>query len=418
MPTLDLGYALGLPPEKAIDFLTSKGMRFSWDWHDTWKEAHAKSFTVAKAVEMEVLKTIRAEVEAAIKSGATREEFMHKLSPQLKQMGWWGRVEMENGVKATLGSSWRLKNIYQTNLQTSFMAGRWKGMQDNADARPYWKYVAVMDSRTRPAHRAMHGKVFRYDDPFWSKFTPPNGWRCRCRMRALSVEDVKSTGVHVESSGDRIGVEDQVVGKNSKTGEPIVRPVSFYRISNPSGRGELKFKPDPGWDYNPGQAAWQPDLDRYGYRVASQYLEGAVTGPDFTRFFNRDVGGEFPVAVLDDRAMKALNSKTQVVKLSAETLEKQFKSHPELTIGEYQKLPRLTQGDTIQQGDHHLVFFKVEDRLYKGVVKSTRDNQELYMVTFYRTDEGEMRRDAKQSKGFGNQAGMWRGPPGTPHDAP
>ncbi|MBF0164839.1 MAG: minor capsid protein [Magnetococcales bacterium] len=371
--------------------MTGKGLRFSWDWHDTWKEAHAKAFTVAKAMSAEVLMAIRGEVEAAIQGGATQQEFERRLAPRLKELGWWGRVEQENGKTVTLGSPWRLKVIHQTNLQTSYMAGRWKAMTENAEARPYWQYVAVMDSRTRLAHRALHGKVFRCDDPFWKKFHPPNGWGCRCRVRALAPDQVRD--LSVESSEGRIGSEERVIGRNRETGAPIRRPVSFYRLPN-----GLKFAPDPGWDYNPGEAAWQPDLDRFDAETARQYLEGAITGPAFSRFFRGEVGGKFPVAVLGEPEKRALGSKSQVVTLSLDTMEKQLSHHPELRLEEYQKLPRITDGEVIQQDEHRLIFFRVEDRLYKAVVKVTRDGQELYLVSFYRTDEAEMQRDSRRGK--------------------
>ncbi|MBF0273467.1 MAG: minor capsid protein [Magnetococcales bacterium] len=391
MAQLDLGYALNLPPERAVEYMVSKGMRLSWNWHDTWKEAHAKAFTVARVVNMEVLKAIRAEVEEAIKGGTTQAEFMRKLAPRLKEMGWWGRSEQDDGKSVGLGNPWRLKVIYQTNLQTAYMAGRWKELQDNADARPYWRYVAVMDSRTRPAHRVLHGKVFRHDDPFWTKFFPPNGWGCRCRVRALAPDQL--AGAPVESSAGRIDHEERRIGTNPETGETIRRPVHGYRL--PSGQ---RFTPDPGWDYNPGQAAWQPDLNRYPSEVARQYLEGSISGPDFTRFFKGEVKGDFPVTVLDDRARKVLGTDGQVVKLSSDTLDKQSRSHPDLTPEEYRTLPRITEGEVVQQDDQRLVFFKSEGRLYKAVIKATRDRRELYVTSFQRADEGEKRRETKRGQ--------------------
>ena len=44
------------------------------------------------------------------------------------------------------------------------MEGRWRGLMDNVENRPWIEYVAILDSRTRPGHRALNGKVFRYDD--------------------------------------------------------------------------------------------------------------------------------------------------------------------------------------------------------------------------------------------------------------
>ncbi|WP_237172073.1 phage head morphogenesis protein [Pandoraea norimbergensis] len=74
-----------------------------------------------------------------------------------------------------LGSPWRLQTIFvQTCKRRTCRAI--PAPAENVDDRPYWKYVAILDSRTRPSHRALNGKVFRYDDSFWSSFYPPNGW--------------------------------------------------------------------------------------------------------------------------------------------------------------------------------------------------------------------------------------------------
>jgi SPP1 gp7 family putative phage head morphogenesis protein len=142
-----------------------------------------------------------------------------------------------------LGSPHRLKTIYQTNLQTAYMAGRYKEFMDNVDNRPYWQYVAVMDSRTRPAHAALNGKVFRYDDPFWDTHYPPIGFRCRCRVRALTGKQAKEKGI--SKGEDHITWEDRLVSK--KTGE--LQRVAVYH--DPL-TGE-KIATDVGWSYNPGK---------------------------------------------------------------------------------------------------------------------------------------------------------------------
>jgi uncharacterized protein with gpF-like domain len=60
-------------------------------------------------------------------------------------------------------------------------------------------YDAVNDSRTRPTHLALDEKVFPADHPFWDKWYPPNGYRCRCSVIPLSESQVKSAGLKIET---------------------------------------------------------------------------------------------------------------------------------------------------------------------------------------------------------------------------
>ncbi|OGI31332.1 MAG: phage head morphogenesis protein [Candidatus Melainabacteria bacterium RIFOXYA12_FULL_32_12] len=243
----DLKYLIYLPPERAIKFLKDKGFEFSWDWYDVWQDAHKKSFTVAKVMREDILTDIREMVEKAMADGLTYQQFKKELEPKLKNKGWWGKILVgdETGAQVVqLGSPWRLKTIYRTNIQTSYMAGRYKTQIENTDNRPYWQYVAIMDRRTRPSHAQLNGRIFRYDDPFWDSFYPPNGWGCRCRVRALSSENLQDRDLGVDSSDGYLSEEMRLVSK--RTGE--LKPVAVY--TDPlTGH---KISPDIGWSYNPG----------------------------------------------------------------------------------------------------------------------------------------------------------------------
>ena len=260
---IDLAYCMKLPPKEAVAYLTSKGYTISWDWEEVWQDAHAKAFTVAKATRLDILQDIRDAVEKALKEGKTLAWFEKELTPVLKAKGWWGRqenVDKETGeiTSVQLGSPWRLQTIYRTNLQTAYMAGRYAEQLANVEDRPYWQYVAILDGRTRPSHRVLNGKVFRYDDPFWQSFYPPNGWGCRCRVTALSEGNLRRNGLQVTNSEGQLGSTMKLV--SPKTGE--LREVATYRTVDPITRRSLVVVPDVGWSYNPG-AAWRPDTSRY-----------------------------------------------------------------------------------------------------------------------------------------------------------
>jgi len=376
---IDLAYAIGLPPEKAIEYFKSKGYQFSWNWYDIWQEAHAKAFTVAKAMRMDILQDIREMVQKALDEGITFQQFKKELEPRLKAKGWWGYkfVSYPDGrvEKILEGSPWRLKTIYRTNLQTAYMAGRYKAFMENVDNRPYWQYVAVLDSRTRPAHKALHGKIFRYDDPFWDTHYPPLGFNCRCRVRTLSQSDVDKKDMPVDSAVGKIKWEDQLVSK--KTGE--LQPVAVYHDPVTG----MKIPTDVGWSYNPGKAAWFPDLDKYPYDVAKQWVQGGLTGPDFKAFYDGKIKGNFPVAVLDEEYKKAIKSKSQVVYLSDETLEKNLTKHPEIDFKVYIKIPEIISRAQliVQDKENTFVFLKIGKQIYYGAIKTTGTGKTNFLLS-------------------------------------
>ena len=249
---LDIGYAIQLPPRRAIQYFRQKGHAINWNWWETWQAAHAKSFTVAKAMRQDILETIRAEQGKAIAEGLTARQFAERLEPRLKNLGWWGRQTVldpkGNLQEIQLGSPHRLRTIYDTNMRTSRAVAHYQVQQATVADRPYWMYDAMDDLHTRPQHAAMDNLVFAHDDPIWRTHYPPNGFKCRCRVRALSREEVDAKGLSVSSSDGLLHQIKQQVGVDKSTGEIIHRPATEYR------QGDIIMAPDPGWNYNPGAA--------------------------------------------------------------------------------------------------------------------------------------------------------------------
>jgi len=283
----ELSAAFGMPPSRAVEYFRSKGYRITFDYRAMEGEAHAKAFTIAKATD-EVLQIVRGELDQAFSAGVTEREFIKRLEPRLVKAGWWGRQNVigpdGNEQSVMLGSHRRLRTIYRTNLQTAYMAGRYLEFKANARARPYWMYVAIMDNRVRPSHEAMNGLVMRHDDPFWDDFFPPNGWGCRCRVRALSEANVRARGLTV-IEGARYVKRQRVTDIHSG----LVSEVGTFR---PPWM-DRSVAPDPGWSYNPGKAwsLWDqagrlPDAIGEATAAASRVLR-AVPGQRTWRDYGR-----------------------------------------------------------------------------------------------------------------------------------
>ncbi len=262
---VDIGHAIKLPPRQAIRYFQSKGYTTSWNWWETWQDAHAQAFTVAKAARCDVLSSIRSGMARAIAQGQTERDFIKNLEPELKRLGWWGKqvvVDADGGAEMVqLGSPHRLKTIYRTNMTTAQAHGRYRRHLDNADSRPYWQYDAVMDAHTRPSHAAMDGRVFRFDDPIWNTHYPPNDWNCRCHVLALTENEVKDRGLVISSSADALSDVRLEAGTDKRTGEVITVDGTSYTFTGKDRKQHI-LTPGAGWNYNPGKAKTLFDLER------------------------------------------------------------------------------------------------------------------------------------------------------------
>ena len=89
---------LNVRPEEAIRHFRSKGFHVGFDWRDTEASEHLTSFTVAKAMRLDILQDIRTAVDRALAEGRTFEKFQAELEPLLRRRGWWGRQALTDPV--------------------------------------------------------------------------------------------------------------------------------------------------------------------------------------------------------------------------------------------------------------------------------------------------------------------------------
>lgn len=385
-----------LKPEDAIRalFARSENLTPSFRWQDIYAEEHATAGTVARSAGFDILGDIFKGLLTALSEGRTGRDFARELTPLLQAKGWWGRQLVEDPasgelVLSQLGSLRRLQLIFDVNMRVSYAAGHWSHFERGKAGRPWLRYVAILDERTRPEHRARHNLCLRVDDPYWDIWAPPCGWNCRCTLQSLSDRDVERMG---DVLFFKPPANDNVPWTNKVTGEIRMIPRGI----------------DPGWDHNPGKlgaraaanralaekAAGAP-LQMVSALISERISSGALAD------FVRDPRGAMPVMPISPEIARAVGAQVSVALLSDETMLKQKRHHPELTVDDYLLLPEIALDPTvvIQDGDTSVVIVKVgQDRWRHVALKATRTGKAAF-VTSYRYTSADVFERTLRKKG-------------------
>jgi hypothetical protein len=295
------------PPPEASRFLRNKGLIPSFSWQDVEPEEHAVAFTVAKAMQIDVLETIREEVQRALDDGLPLAEFRRTLRPRLEKHGWWGvkaMVDPETGEakEVRLGTPRRLRTIYNANIRSARAAGQWERIERAARAFPYLEYRLGPSERHRPHHAIKEGLIIPVDDPFWDEWMPPNGWGCKCWVRQVSKAEAERRGI------DRAPLLPKRRVLNKRTGEMREVPVGI----------------DPGWERNPGklrlqaiEAVLAEKIEALPEAAARAAVLDIATSWRAERVLLGRAPGAVPVAVLPGAVAAAIESGTTVVQMTS-----------------------------------------------------------------------------------------------------
>lgn len=221
-----------LPFKQQIAFFRAKVNVPTERWTDLWEAEHDHAFMVAGANRIDLLADLRAAVDKAIADGTGLEAFRRDFDAIVAKYGW-----AYNG-----GRNWRTRVIFETNMRTSYAAGRYAQLQALKAVRPFWRY-RHSDSvqHPRPEHLAWDGLVLHADDPWWDTHFPPNGWGCQCTVEALNARDLARLGKTGPDAAPASGMRQVIVGKTG--------PAPFT-VDVPDGV-------DPGFGYAPGKSAYK-----------------------------------------------------------------------------------------------------------------------------------------------------------------
>lgn len=192
-----------------LEFLRRKLDIPTEKWDDLWQEQHDRAFVAAKAMQADLLADLHGAVSRAIEEGQSIEDFRAGFDDLVTKHGWLADKSGEY-------RAWRARLIYETNLRTSYAAGRYAYLRANTDAMPYWRWNHSDASiHPRPHHVALDGLILPASDPFWSRSYPPCGFSCKCTVDGVNAAAIKAQHWEV-------------------------------------GVAPADFEPDPGWAYAPG----------------------------------------------------------------------------------------------------------------------------------------------------------------------
>jgi hypothetical protein len=369
-------------PKDALDWFRDKGYKVGFDHRDVWQEEHAAAFTVAKAMRLDILEGIRAAMDKALAEGQSFGQFRRELQPLLERMGWWGRQELFDPLEGAerevqLGSPRRLKTIYNTNLRTARAAGQWQRIQRAKATHPYLLYQLGPSREHRVEHMSWAGRLLPVDHPWWQTHFPPNGWGCKCHVRAVSkreAERLRAQGAVSEVAPDE-GEQEYV---NQRTGEVLQVPKGI----------------EPGWAYNPGSAgrlepvllSLQQKLDRSDPGLARITVRrmGEVLSD-----WQRSPRGVFPLGWLASSAPAIGDLKSQVVVLGATS------QRADLSQDDWAQVqPALDEGVLLEDGKGRVTIVRLLLGGGAVVIKARSVAGVLHMTELRRLSATAAARDA------------------------
>ena len=265
----------------------------------------------------------------------------------------------------------------------------------------------------------MDGLVFRHDDPFWDSHYPPNGFNCRCRVRALDQAEMDEEGLKLTDSRDHLKPVQQEVGMDKRTGEVVKEKAVKFTLGNKS------MTPDPGWNYNPGRAGLSQlqaiDISKMQKvlnagnsgpanigSAVKQSINQGLASPHFRRFINntKAADGElWPVAAVLPQRLKDLGLPEQgsVLRLSSGSVDHldHQKRFAELKNEDWQRVQRMIdRGKRIPDGreSHRILLLWDQGKPWKLVFKHT-PNDELFLATYHRLKPKYARKLEKRKGG-------------------
>lgn len=231
-----IALGLGTPFAEQIAFLRAKLHLPTDRWDDIARGAHDRAFIVAGAAKADLLADLHTAVARAAE-GEGLAAFRKNFKVIVAKHGWTGWT----GEGSAAGEAWRTRVIYQTNMATSYAAGRWRQLNEPGFAKlmPYWRYRhADGVTNPRPQHLAWDGLTLPREHAFWKTHFPPNGWNCF--PAGVAVRCDARLGLKTWYAGEMVELSTQRGHRLTVTANhPVLTSLGWVRAHELDERHEL-----------------------------------------------------------------------------------------------------------------------------------------------------------------------------------
>ncbi|WP_020185940.1 phage minor head protein [Methylopila sp. 73B] len=383
------------PPE-VLNYFREKRNAPRFSWLDVYGQEHARAFTVAKAVETELLDVFRTSIDKALAEGQGFETWKALVEQDLRRIGWWGArtvadPELRDRSKMVdFSQPRRLQTIFWSNMNAARAAGQWDRIQRTKAALPFILYVRTTANEPRQQHLAWVGVILPADDPFWRTHFPPNGWRCKCTVRQITRRE-RDRLLEAKEGPDGVFYVDLA---------PDDGPPVLHRNRRTGVVTEIPAGIDPGWHTNPGLARSETLTDKLADTLsatdeptARKQIADVLGSKDLPILAKLPDRARLPVAVASDIA-KATGAKSGVVSLSNDTLATKMEKHGFglEAAAHVQKL--IDEGEPVRDASKksaRSLVGRIGDRLWRLALGVSKDGF-LYVRTLHPTSPSRVER--------------------------
>jgi SPP1 gp7 family putative phage head morphogenesis protein len=379
-------FSFNLSPEKNLEYLLSKKPELHYNYDEIMFEAHHKAFTVAKVTKADLLLDIQTSLLKAQKDGKSFENWQKELKPTLQKKGWWGEKQQINPktgeVREYKVGSRRLKTIYRTNMAT--MDAQTRANEQYASSAEYLRYVAVMDSRTRDEHKALHGLILHRDNSFWSKNYPPNGWNCRCKTFAYTKRQIEKHGWKISESGPKWFKADKDWSYDTRNLQGEGDSALVKAIEHKVERILNVNDPDKIIRSYLKESLQEIGNNRKLYEKVKKLYDASI-GDDKKLFDKKTI----VIAATTQKLKEQLNTDAKEIFLSGETI-RTHTHHDNIYPFDYSLIKYILKKDYKYKpsGENHIVYFSKLGKYYRAVFKKAvnkNGTNEIFLVSLLKS---------------------------------
>lgn len=208
---IDLQDIFNMTFNEAINWLLSREPQMYDQIQKVIETYRTNYFWIKRSTDLEITKTLYAELLKNLELGQTFEDFKKNIDIETLGFG-------EDG--------YYLRQVFDQTMINAQAVGHWEQLQEGMQyGYVYGFYDSIIDGRETDLCRMLDGKVYRLDSSFWLIYYPPNHFKCRSRVTALSEEDMKNLGFKAETA--EIEIEPQK-GFDRNIGENYISGIKKY----------------------------------------------------------------------------------------------------------------------------------------------------------------------------------------------